>query len=77
MPGKKRKSKSKAPPTRKKPLLMKDGSPVAPQKKYRQWSEESMLGAMKAVKEGSMGLNRAALEYGILKTTLSDRHLGE
>ena len=65
MPGK------KVPSTCKKPLLRKDESPVAPRKKYKQWSEESMLGAMKAVKEGSMGLNRAALEYGVPKTTLT------
>ncbi len=41
-------------------------------KKYRAWTDESMTGAMKAVHEG-MGVNRAALEYGVPRTTLKDR----
>ncbi len=35
-----------------------------------------MLGALKAVKDGSMGCNRAALEFGVPKTTLKDRISG-
>ena len=42
-------------------------------KKHRGWSEESMLGAMNAVKEGLMGVNRAALEFAVPRTTLKDR----
>ena len=45
-------------------------------KKYKQWTEESMLGALKAVSEG-MGVNRAAEEFGIPKTTLKDRISGK
>ena len=45
-------------------------------KKHRQWSEESMLGAMDAVKEGLMGVNRAALEFAVPRTTLKDRISG-
>ena len=41
--------------------------------KLRGWSSESMVEAMKAVKEGQFGVNRAALEYGVPKTTLKDR----
>ena len=37
------------------------------------WSNESMVEAMKAVKEGQFGVNRATLEYGVPKTTLKDR----
>ena len=37
------------------------------------WSSESMVEAMKAVKEGEFGVNRAVLEYGVPKTTLKDR----
>ena len=45
-------------------------------KKHRQWSEESMRGAMNAVKEGLMGVNRAALEFAVPRTTLKDRISG-
>ena len=34
-------------------------------KKLRSWSDESMMGPLVAVKSGKMGLNRAALEFGI------------
>ena len=36
-----------------------------------------MIAAMEAVKSGEMGVNRAALEHSILKTTLKDRIPGE
>lgn len=42
-------------------------------KKYRQWNEESMSGAIKAVIDGKMGVNRAADQYGIPRSTLKDR----
>ena len=45
-------------------------------KKHHQWSEESMLGAMDAVKEGLMGVNHAALEFAVPHTTLKDRISG-
>ena len=45
-------------------------------KKLRQWSNESMLRAIEAVKNGEMGQNRAALEYGVPRTTLKDRLSG-
>ena len=48
-------------------------SPVISQKKYKQWSEESMLGALKSVKDCTMGWNRATTEFGVLNTTLKDR----
>ena len=35
-----------------------------------------MQGALKAVAEGRMGVNRAALEYGVPRTTLKDRVAG-
>ena len=35
-----------------------------------------MLGDLKAVKEGRMGVNRAALSYGVPLTTLKDRVAG-
>ena len=38
-------------------------------KKHLGWSEESMLGAMNAVKEGLMGVNRAALEFAVHSKT--------
>jgi hypothetical protein len=34
-------------------------------KKYWKWSEESMSGAIKAIAESKMGVNRAADQYGV------------
>ena len=45
-------------------------------KVLKQWSNDSMLGAMQAVQTGEMGVNRAALEYGVPRTTLKDRISG-
>ena len=45
-------------------------------KKLRLWTDEAMLGAMKAVATGTMGVNRTALEYGVPRTTLKDRISG-
>ena len=46
-------------------------------KRLRQWTNDSMLRAMNAVKNGLMGQNRAALEYGVPCTTLKDRLSGK
>ena len=46
-------------------------------KRLRQWTNYSMLRAMNAVKNGLMGQNRAALEYGVPCTTLKDRLSGK
>ena len=35
-----------------------------------------MVSAMNAVANGELGVNRAALEFGVLKTTLKDRLSG-
>ena len=43
--------------------------------KRKQWSNESMEAALKAVKDG-MGVNRAAELHGVPKTTLKDRVSG-
>ena len=40
--------------------------------KLRQWSVKAMESAMSAVKEGLMGINRAALEHDVPKTILKD-----
>ncbi len=40
------------------------------------WSDEAVVGAMKAVKEGRMSVNRSALEFGVPRTTLKDRIAG-
>lgn len=42
----------------------------------KQWSEESMTGAMKAVADGS-SISGAAREYGVPRTTLQVRVLGK
>ena len=62
-------SRSKSPP----PVIE---SLIVSRKKYKQWSQESMLAALKAVKDGVMGCNRATMEFGVPKTTLKDRLSG-
>ena len=42
----------------------------------KQWSNEAMIAALEAVKQGT-SIKRAALEHGVPRTTLSDRHLGK
>ena len=44
--------------------------------KLHSWSDVSMLRAMEAVKDGSMVVNRAALEHGVPRTSLKDRLAG-
>lgn len=39
----------------------------------RQWNADSLQGAMDAVRNGIMGVNKAAREFGIPKSTLKDR----
>ena len=53
--------------------MEKEPSGMTSRHKYRQWMDESMLGAIKAVKEGRVGLNRAALEHNV---PMSDRLSG-
>ena len=55
--------------------LEKSKAPNCP-KKLRQWSNESMLGAMKAVMDRRLGVNRDALKFGVPCTTLKDRISG-
>ena len=45
-------------------------------KKYRKWTKESMAGAIKSVLDGKMGVNRAADQYSVPRTTLKDRLSG-
>ena len=45
-------------------------------KKLRQWDDESMVSAMDTVANGELGVNQAALEFGVPKTSLKDRLLG-
>ena len=40
--------------------------------KLHLWTDESMVRAMEAVKNREMGCNRAALEYGVSRTTVKD-----
>ena len=55
-----------------------DKSPPAsrPSTKRLQWSNQQMEAAMKAVESGS-GINQAARDYGVPKTTLKDRISGK
>ena len=41
-------------------------------KKLKQWSDESMKGALEAVKSGLMGVNQASMNFGVPRTTLRD-----
>ena len=44
--------------------------------RLRQWPGEAMHGTMKAVWDGTLGVNRAALEFGVPRTMLKDRVSG-
>ena len=46
-------------------------------KKYKKWSEELMMGAMKAVADGLFSVNKAADEFGVPRLTLKDRLSGK
>ena len=45
-------------------------------KKRKLWDDKSMIEAIAAVTGNKMGVNKAALEYGVPKTTLKDRISG-
>lgn len=60
-------------PSKKSPL---NGKPTNHPKTLCRWSNESMVAAIKAVQEEGMGINRAALEHGVPRTTLKDRISG-
>ena len=47
-----------------------------PVKRRKQWDDDSMVEAMDAVKSGRLGVNRAADEYDVPRTTLKDRLAG-
>ena len=44
--------------------------------KRKQWSEESILAALESVRNGK-SIQRSALQHGVPRTTLQDRHLGK
>ena len=45
-------------------------------KRLRQWNDDAMKRALEAVAEGKIGVNRAALEFNVPRTTLKDRISG-
>ena len=49
---------------------------LVPRPKRKEWSEKSMELALRDVTNGVMGVRRAALEYNVPKSTLSDRVTG-
>ena len=50
----------------------KEQEPCNRPKKYKKWSEELMTDAMKAVADGLFGVNKAADEFGVPRSTLKD-----
>ena len=48
-------------------------SPINRPKKLKGWSDESMIQAMQAVKDGTMSANMAARTYSVPPSTLKDR----
>ena len=69
MSGEKRRNKENRPPQKKR-------KPAKRPTKLRGWTNEAMVRAMDAVKSGEMGVNRAALEHGVPRTSLKDRLAG-
>ena len=45
-------------------------------KKRKKWSDEQMVAAMKSVEKGLSGVNQAALQHGVPKTSLKNRLSG-
>ena len=45
-------------------------------KKFKQWPEESMVNALDEVREGRQGLNQAARNFSVPRSTLRDRLAG-
>ena len=43
---------------------------------YKEWDEGRMLKAYEEVKKGTLSVRRAALQYSVPKSTLSDRVSG-
>ena len=66
------KTTKKKPVGRPKKKMKASGRP----KKLCSWSDEQMRGAMEAVINGELGINRSAIQYGLPKTTLMDRISG-
>ena len=56
-----------------KPRCQSDNNRVNRPVKLRLWRDDAMTHAMDAVYSGALGINRAALEYGVPPTTLKDR----
>ena len=54
-----------------------DRKSVPSKKPWRDWSKGSMVMALKEVSEGSLTVRRAALQYGVPKSTLHDRVTGK
>ena len=50
--------------------------PLLLTERRKNWSEETMEMALRDVTNGVLGVRRAALEYGVPKSTLSDRVTG-
>ena len=58
-----------------------NSNPIANRKanrasKRKQWSDESIIGAMQVIADG-LSITAAAREYGVPRTTLQDRVLGK
>ena len=45
---------------------------MEPPRKQLKWTNQSMLAAINAVVEGNISINKAAMEYGVPRTTLQD-----
>jgi len=63
--------------TRRARLNTSDSGLDTSNKKHKLWDEKAMISTMEAVKSGKMGVNRAALEHGVPRTSLKDRISGK
>ncbi len=70
-----RSTPTNVPASQKKGATLPAGQSSKRPKKYKQWEEVSMLGALKAVSQG-MGTNKAVLEFNVPRSTLKDRVSG-
>ena len=75
MPGKRKRAKA-ATDGWKKRRLSNSRSPLNRPKTLRNWSDDSIMQAIEAVRSGEMGANQAARAFGVPASTLKDRLSG-
>ena len=75
--GAQKKQRRGRPRSKSAPAVLVAETTVAPKKKRKQWSDQSMCLAMEAVKKGGSSITHAATLHGVPRQTLQDRISGK